>query len=236
MDLFPFKILHHWKRLNFDAATEIMTHIVVTGEQDIKAQQTHYRNEPPRTEYWDVGDELLLRVEFYGPFNSEAWDLDELVDIYLPTLQRGALLLAVCAAVEDEFFSLCNVLARREPERPQINDLPKDSPKSLLKARGISRTLHYMESVVKIQGMTSCAEWRAVEPILKVRNLFAHQNGRAPDVKQMKALGPHVSSATIGRGLAKDMLVLDEQYLSRALDAFSALAHRVQQAVVKRYP
>lgn len=235
MVAFDFNPLHHWKRLYFDPSAEMMTHMVGAVEQSIATQKVHYRESPRRTEEWDLGDELPRCVKFYGPFNSEAWDLDELANLHLPSLQRGSLLLTVCATVEDEFFSLCRLLARSHPETPDINGLPGNASKSLHKARGIERTLRYMQEIIGVPEVAGSREWTSAKPVMTLRNLLAHQNGRAPSDTQMKTFGPHVSSITIGRGLVEDKLVLDESYLPWAISTFDALAHQIQQAVLARF-
>lgn len=235
MNLLPFKRLHRWKETHFNSAFEVLRHMVEVTEERIRQEQAHYRLTPRRHEDWDLGDDCPRRVEFHERFNSEAWDLDELVGLYLPSLHRGAILFTLCSALENELVGLCRLISWHE-NLPDIKTINQKTCGLVARATGVEKSLAYLEHIVLTPPLLEADEWKAARPIQRLRNQFAHQNGRALDAAEMATFGPEISGVLIGRGFVEEKLVLSERYLSRVLDTFEALSHRVQAAVMTRFP
>jgi hypothetical protein len=231
-----FNYFHVWKVVHFDQVIEVIAHIIDNLENSIEQQHDRYQNGSLRREEWDLGDDYPREVLFHGPFNSEAWDLDELVGLYLPSLERGAVLLALCSAMEDQFVGLCRSIAHFHKELPDITDNLTSYGGKLARSGGIERAVRYLEKVGALPPLRCAAEWEKVKRIGMVRNQFAHQNGRAPPIDELKTLGPEVSTVTIGRGFLEDKLVLRAGYLPEAVATFTRFADQVQHALVHRFP
>jgi hypothetical protein len=231
-----FNYFHEWKSVHFDDVTEVIGHVVEGLERGIDQQRALYEAGPLRTEDWDLGDEHPRRVAFHGPFNSEAWNLDELVGLYLPSLQRGAILLTLCSAIEDQFFGLCRSIAHFHPDMPGIDDKYDGYSRRLTGSRGIERAARYLEEVAHMPGLRQTAGWTRIQGIRDVRNQFAHQNGRAFSGDNVGDLGAGVSSVFIGRGFVEEKLVLGKEYLPGAMETFARFAEQVQKALVIRFP
>lgn len=231
-----FNYFHEWKSVHFDHVIQVISHVAEGFERSIEQQSADYETGPLRTEDWDLGDEHPRRVAFHGPFNSEAWDLDELVGLYLPSLQRGAILLTLCSAIEDHFFGLCRAIAHFHPDMPGIDDKLDGYSRKLTGSRGIERAVRYLEEVAHMPGLRQTAEWTRIQGIRDVRNQFAHQNGRAFSGDKVGDLGAGVTSVFIGRGFVEEKLVLEKDYLPAAMETFVRFAEQVQTALVIRFP
>ena len=231
-----FNYFHIWKSVHFDDVIKVIGHVAEGLERSIEQQGSVYQTGPLKTEDWDLGDEHPRRVVFHGPFNSEAWELDELVGLYLPSLQRGAILLTLWSAIEDQFFGLCRSIAHFHQHMPGIDDKLDGHSRKLTGSKGIERAVRYLEEVAHMPGLRQTAEWSRIQGIRDVRNQVAHQNGRAISGNKVGDLGSDVSSVFIGRGFVEEKLALGKEYLPAAMETFVRFAGQVQKALVIRFP
>lgn len=240
--LFPFHALHFWRVTHFKPTLEVFRHLHNELERAIGFQWEAYKAGPLRTESrdWEDGSPLQ-EIQFHAGFNSEAWDLDELVGIYLPSLQRASLFLAFYAEAEHALIELCQVIARSQLELPAFKDIDLRTYPRLKRAKGLEKAVRYLDDkdLVGLAPLRKVGAWAEIKAIRDLRNVFAHRNGRISvtgDLKSYGSLQTNLSILEVGRGFVETRIVLEPQFIPQVLDTMNRFAEQVQTALKVKFP
>ena len=235
----PFHVHHVWKKVHFNDTLRVFRHLNLEMERAIALQWEAYRANPLRTEVWPSGDKSR-EVQFHAEFNSEAWDLDELVRTILPSMQRASLFLTIYGEIEHKFFELCREIAHFQKELPGIDTIEtKDFP-SMSRARGLEKAVRYLmdPKLVCLRSLVN-GVWLDITHIRDLRHIFSHRNGRllAKDrIEDFGSLKAHLSVLETGRFYSDTRFMLDAKFITCVLDTLDRFTHEVQEALIERYP
>lgn len=175
--------------------------------------ETYRRNGGEQIEY---GVELR---EFYQGLDGQTWALDHLVSEHFPSLLRAAAFLAISGAFERCLTELCREIANSRGYRVTVDDLS---------GRGIFRVQAYLVKVAGLDGPFSREHWQELLRLQKIRNLFAHGDGRiAPKQKeQMAYVRNHKHLA-----LDRDSVLLSATFLQYLVGLHRAFLLSLQERI-----
>lgn len=158
------------------------------------------------------------RVIFDG-IDSWDWDVEGIYKEHFPRLHRRAVLLTLCAWLEDNLEGLCRVFQRETGNPLAVHDL---------KHSGIGRALTYLKTVgqLDLDNDAHKTAWQQVKLIYDYRNKIAHTGGSLEGLKEQ-----HRKKLAKTLSLNPESEELTEMSLSTVIEAFRTLLLTIRSAI-----
>lgn len=178
-----------------------------------QAKALHKNFEKKRNEITDGQDTYT-----YTGLQSNEWVMDVVFVEHFPSLHRRSGLMSLVGFFESELFKLCTIYRKQKHLKLKLNEL---------KGQGFEKYITYLEKVAGIEVFKQSESLNRIRPILKLRNVIAHQNGwiiSTPEQSNDRLLRFVEQSPYLGlsNGIEynENEVYLREGFLGYALDAF----------------
>lgn len=151
---------------------DLLLGFVVSTESQIKANIKHFEENKKGMVIDHGHPELEQYVTEYNGLTSDGWDLHGVFGEYYPSLHRRSAFLTLVGIFEHELDKLCEHCK----EQFKLNESLYD-----LGGFGLERSTEYLKQHVDIATHKNTRSWCDIKKIQKLRNAFAHQDGKTFD-------------------------------------------------------
>jgi len=205
----PRKVVLNWYRYDVSLSIELISSFVQSVERQAAESILTYRN----AKRFEDGHRGL---------DESSWDLEEIFEVYFPSLQRRSALLTVWGFLEHELDKLCLLYQSEKGFKLAFSDLS---------GKGIDRSTGYLEKVAGLEGLKASPEWADIKTLQRIRNLIAHGDGKLRDHQGKPKNGIREDMTRVGCLSGDDEIVLAEGFLSKVVDACHSYFKLIAESV-----
>jgi hypothetical protein len=161
--------------------------------------------------------------EYYQGLDGQTWALGHLVNEHFPNLLRAAAFLVIWGAFERHMVELCDEVRSAQRYKVTLDDLS---------GRGIARVHSYLVKVAGLDGPWARDHWAELVKLQKIRNLFAHSDGRVlPSQREQRLVIQHNEHL----GLDGSSVLLAASFLPFLLDLHRRFLQSLHESIAAAF-
>jgi hypothetical protein len=208
MHALPKKVVLNWYQYDASFAIDLMISFVDGVEKQAAESIANYQTK--RSEDGHQG------------LDENTFNLNEIFEVYFPSLQRRSAFLTVWGFLEHQLDQLCFFYQSERKARLSFKDLS---------GTGIDRSTDYLEKVVNLQGLKASVEWNALKTLQRIRNVIAHNDGRLQDHAGKRKDGIIADMKKVGFLTGEEEIDVAEGFLSQTVHTCNSYFKLIEKAI-----
>jgi hypothetical protein len=161
--------------------------------------------------------------EVYHGIDGSAWSLETVFTDWFPAMQRSAAFMVVWGWLERQMNEFCIEVQRAGGYQIAVTDLTGE---------GLTRMRTYLLKVANLSGDWSEKCWQELPHLQRIRNLFAHAEGRLTPKHEMQRsyaeASPHIK-------VENDAIYLKDSFMPYVFDRLNEFLASLYGATVARF-